>query len=132
MAGTVAHYQPIEQIGAGTLGVLYRARDLRYGRTVALRLVAPDLAAEGSTLAALFADAAQAARLSHPAIATLYGSGQEDGRAYLATEFVPGQRLSSMVGGTPINPRRALTLASQLADALALAHAHEIVDGRIA
>jgi serine/threonine protein kinase len=118
----IAHYNLLERMGEGALGEVYRARDTKVGRTVALK-VAP-----GSTFADLeeremfLADARAASALSHPNIATLFDVGEHDGGCYLAYEFASGVSLRQEISGRPMNPRRAVELAVQIADALAEAH----------
>lgn len=68
---------------------------------------------------------------SHPNVAALYEVGEEDGRLFLVSEFVPGQPLAELMGGRPLNPQRALGYTIQLADALAVAHAEGAVHGNI-
>lgn len=131
MAETDARFQLLELIGRGTLGELYRARDLRHGRTVALRLVEPHVTDDPAARSALFDAANRAIAASHPSLAALYECGDEDGAAFIAGEFVPGQRLSAIVNGAPINARRALDIAAQIADALATAHADGLVHGAL-
>jgi serine/threonine protein kinase len=127
----VAHYNPLEKIGEGRLGPVYRARDTKVGRTVALKLVPAarltDLAVRGR----LFEDARAAASLSHPNIATLFDVGTHEGGAYLAYEFVQGITLREEMAGQSVGPRRALDIAIQVADALAEGHAAGIVHGDV-
>jgi serine/threonine protein kinase len=125
VTGAIAHYNLLERIGEGGLGEVYRARDTRSGRTVALKL-GPALAG-GAARQALLQDAQAAAALSHPNVATLFEVGDDDGRPFLAYEFVQGTPLRGSMSGTPMNTRRAFDLAIQIADALADAHAHGVV-----
>ena len=126
---TIAHYNLLDRLGEGGLGQVFRARDTKVGRTVALKLVPSGLATDANAWAA-FGDAARtAATLSHPNIATLFDFGEHEGRHYLAYEFVSGPTLRQEMGGRPVNARRALEIAIQLADALADAHARGIVHG---
>ena len=131
MAETSTRFQLLELIGRGTLGELYRARDLEHGRTVALRLVEPQFTDDPTARAALFATVNSVAAASHPSLAAVYECGDDDRSVYIASEFVPGQRLSAMINGTPLNARRALDIAAQMADALATAHAHGLVHGAL-
>ena len=126
---SIGHYNLLERIGAGGLGDVYRARDTKVGRTVALKVLsdsrARDLAHDDRFRAAV----REAATLSHPNVATLFDAAEHGGRWYFAYEFVSGITLRQEIGGRPVNPRRALELAIQIADALADAHAREIVHG---
>jgi serine/threonine protein kinase len=128
---SIAHYNLLEHLGAGGLGDVYRARDTKVGRTVALKLLpaeAPGVPARGE---AFRAAVREAATLSHPNIATLFDAGEYAGRSYLVYEFVSGVSLRQEIGGRAVNPRRALELGIQIADALAEAHARDIVHGDI-
>lgn len=129
MTQTIAHYNILEPIGRGGLGEVFRARDTKVGRTVALKVVDPAITADPQARARLLEDAALAARLSHPNIATLWDVGEADGGVYLAYEFVAGRRLRDEAGGAAMNPRRALDLAVQIADGVADGHAHDVIHG---
>lgn len=130
MNGTsVAHYNLLERIGSGPLGELYRARDTKVGRTVALRVVAHSIATEPARFARLVADARAAMGISHPNVATLFDVGEEIEHPYLAHEFATGRLLSEEIGGAAMNPRRALDLILQVADGLADAHASGVIHG---
>jgi serine/threonine protein kinase len=128
---TVAHYNLLELRGEGGLGPVYRARDTKYGRTVALKLVPAERLAGPAPRAQFFDDARAAAALSHPNIATLFDVGEHDGGAYLAYEYVTGVSIHGEMAGRPVAARRAVDLAVQLADALADGHAAGIVHGDV-
>jgi serine/threonine protein kinase len=123
MRETLGHYKILDRIGAGGIGELYRARDTRHGRTVALRIVRPDVLADPDRRARLLHNATVSEALSHPNIAALYEAGEDQGQLFIASEYVPGQTLRATIGGRPLNARRAIAFASQVADALADAHA---------
>jgi eukaryotic-like serine/threonine-protein kinase len=123
----LGHYKILDRIGAGRIGQLYRARDTRAGRTVAVRIVATDIAAEPECRKRFLQDASAAAALSHPNIAVLYEIAEDAGYLFLVSEFVPGETLRSAVAGRGLNLRRALDHAIQLADALAEAHATAVL-----
>ena len=127
----LGHYKILERIGAGGLGDVYRARDTRLGRTVAIKVPPDDLQSDDARREALLGDARAALNLSHPNIATLYEIGEDHGKIFLVFEFAPGETLKRVIGGLPMNARRAVDLAAQLADALADAHATDIVHGRL-
>ena len=126
---TIAHYNILEPIGSGRMGDVYRARDTRVGRTVALKIVSPEIVAAPARLARFMDDARAAMALSHPNVATLFDAGESEGHAYLAYEFAQGRLLREEMAGTAMNPRRALDLAVQLADGVADAHARGVIHG---
>ncbi len=118
----LGRYRLLEWLGADAFGELLRARDSRVGRTVALRVVAPSIADDETLRKALLSDAAAARALSHPNVAALFDSGEEDGRVYLAHEFVAGRPLDDYLMGTPLSAGRALEVGFQLADGVAEGH----------
>src|SRR5215472_17132071 len=120
-AGTkLGPYEILAPIGAGGMGEVYRARDTRLGRNVALKIL-PDLLANSSDRRARFeAEARAASALNHPGIVTIYDIGNAEGVAYLVSEFVDGANLRQ---SRPESPRRQLDAAAQIAEALAAAHA---------
>jgi eukaryotic-like serine/threonine-protein kinase len=109
------------------MGEVFRARDTHHGRTVAVQVIVSDVAADPVQRARLIEDARIAAALSHPNIALLYESGEDQDQLFLVYEYVPGKTLKRTIGGAPLNPRRAVDLAVQIADALADAHAAGVV-----
>jgi serine/threonine protein kinase len=123
MLETLAHYKILGRIGIGRMGELYRARDTRAGRTVALRVVAGEIAGDPERRQQFLKDARAAAALSHPNIAALYEIGEDQGRLFVVSEFVPGDTLRTLISGRPLNLRHALEHGIQLADALAEGHA---------
>jgi serine/threonine protein kinase len=127
MSQAVAHYNLLERIGEGGLGEVYRARDTRVGRTVALKLTPPELTATAGRRGRFLEHARAAMSLSHPNIATLFDIGEHEERWYLAYEFAAGITLRDQIGGRPMQTRHALEVAVQLADALADAHSRGVV-----
>jgi serine/threonine protein kinase len=128
MLEALGHYKILGRIGIGRMGDLYRARDTRAGRTVALRTVAADIADDPARRESYLRDARGTKGLSHPNIAALYEIGDDQGRLFLVSEYVPGETLKAVIAGRALNPRRALDHGIQLTDALAEAHAAGIVD----
>ena len=126
---SIAHYNLLEPIGTGGLGEVFRARDTKVGRTVALKLLSAERRSDPARLERLLEDARQAATVSHPNIATLWDVGEGDGQIYLAYEFAAGRRLRDETGGVAMNPRRALDLAIQIADGVSEAHSRGILHG---
>ena len=131
MPDAIAHYKILESLGSGGIGEVYRARDTRAGRTVAVKVLSPAVVADPAKFDALSTIAARLAKLSHPNIAMLFDGGQEGDRYYLVFEFVQGQPLGSLINGRPLQVRRALEFAINLADALAEAHAADLIHGDI-
>ena len=127
MIETLGHYKILDRIGAGGMGEVYRARDTRLGRTVAIKVLAPDVAGDPARRERFMREARAAAALSHPNIAALLEIGEDQGQLYLVFEFVPGETLKTVVRGRALNPRRAIDFAVQIADALADAHAEGII-----
>ena len=125
----IAHYRLLDRVGEGGLGEVFRARDTKVGRTVALKLLPPGFLDKPARRERFQADAAAAAALSHPNIATLFDVGEEAGRSYLVYEFVPGGTLRQHMAGRAMHARTALDVAIQLADALAEAHARGVLHG---
>ncbi len=126
---SIAHYNLLEPIGREAIGQVYRARDTKVGRTVALKVLEPALVADDTRRTALFDEARLAAKLSHPNIAALFEASESAGVCYLVYEFAVGAPLHEEMGGRPINPRRAVELCIQIADALADGHAAGILHG---
>jgi len=124
--GTVAHYNLLEQLESSGPGDLYRARDTRLGRTVAVRVLPADFTPDR---AALIQQARGLTSLSHPNVTTLFDVGEHDDRVYLAFEFQKGQSLRAEAAGRPMNVRRAVEIAIQITDAVADAHAAGFVHG---
>jgi serine/threonine protein kinase len=124
--GVVAHYNLLEQLEPSGPGDLYRARDTKAGRTVAVRLLPADFTSDP---AALIDQARGLTTLSHPNVTTLFDVGEHEGRVYFAFEFQKGQSLRAEAAGRPMNVRRAVEIAIQIADAVSDAHAAGFVHG---
>lgn len=127
----IAHYNLLERLGEGAFSEIYRARDTKVGRTVALRLIRDEAFSDTDTRTAFLGDAGAGARLSHPNITTLFEVGEYDGGSYLAYEFASGVSLRQESAGRAVNPRRAVELAVHIADALAEGHAHGLLHADI-
>jgi eukaryotic-like serine/threonine-protein kinase len=125
------HYTILERLPSGAMGELARARDVRLGRTVALRIVSQAISSDASSREAILAAAAAATALSHPHIAALFDFGEEGGRVFLAHEYATGQSLRGHLAGRPIDSNLVLELAVQLADAVAEGHRQGVVHGNL-
>ena len=119
---TVGHYRIEAELGAGGMGVVYRARDTRLERSVALKFVG-ERAAEAGAHDRLLREARAASALNHPHICHIYEVGEAEGRAYIAMELVEGRPLSALVPAEGLPIEAVLRYGEQVADALA--HAHE-------
>ena len=123
----IAHYNVLERLGESATGELFRARDTKVERTVALKFISAEAFADPASRVAFFEDARAAMALSHPNIATLFDVGEYEGDCYLAYEFASGITLRQECEGRSVNPRRVAELAVQIADALAEGHGYGIL-----
>ncbi len=128
-AGTsVGHFEIIERLGGGGMGVVYKARDLKLGRLVALKFMAPTRQDSQEARVRFLREAQAVAALDHPNVCTLYEIGEEeDGRIFLAMALCQGETLKERLRRGPLPPREAVQIALQIADGLAAAHARGIV-----
>jgi TolB-like protein/tetratricopeptide (TPR) repeat protein/predicted Ser/Thr protein kinase len=120
---TVSHYRIVEKVGAGGMGVVYRAHDDRLNRDVALKFLPDELNHDENARALLIREARTASALNHPNICTIYDVGEADGKNYIVMEFVSGRSLAEQIpeGGLPVET--VIRYGEQIADAMA--HAHE-------
>jgi serine/threonine protein kinase/Tol biopolymer transport system component len=115
-------YEVLGPIGAGGMGEVYRARDTRLDRTVALKILPPELAASTELKARFEREARAIAALVHPNICTLHDVGEQDGRTFLVMEHLVGETLAQRLKKGPLLLDHALEIATQVADALSAAH----------
>lgn len=128
MAGTIlGHYRIREQLGAGGMGVVYRAEDERLERDVAVKVLPPGLLTNEQVRRRFRKEALALARLNHPNIAAVYDVGEQDGVDYLVMEYVPGESLAAKLRSGPLAPDRAIALAGEVASALEEAHEQGVV-----
>ncbi|MBC7895036.1 MAG: serine/threonine protein kinase, partial [Cytophagaceae bacterium] len=124
----VAHYEIGELLGSGGMGVVYRARDLRLERTVALKFLPTLLSADAHAKRRFLVEARAAAALEHVHVCTIHEIGETDeGQLFIAMAFIEGESLRRLIDRGALTVSRAVTIARQLASALQAAHEHGIV-----
>ena len=123
----LSHYELLEPLGEGGMGMVYRAVDTRLGRPVAVKVLRGEAAVNDESRKRFVQEARAASGLNHPHIITIYDIGQDEGVDFIAMEYVPGQSLASLIGHPGTRLEDTLTRAIQIADALAAAHAAGIV-----
>src|SRR5262245_47551653 len=123
-----AGYRIEKRIGRGSSGFVYRARDLRLHRRVALKVLASADESDGEFWQRFERESRLAASIDHPNVIPIYEAGEADGLLYIAMRFVEGTDLKEIIRtGGSLEPRRALQLLRQVADALDSAHAHDLI-----
>ena len=119
---TLGHYQILAELGRGGMGVVYRARDLRLDRLVALKALPGDATGDPEKLRRFVKEAKAASALQHPNVAPIYEIGDADGVHYIAMELVEGGTLAEKIDRQPLEMTELLEIAVQVAGALDEAH----------
>ena len=126
-SNTVAHYRILEKLGAGGMGEVYLAEDLKLGRKVAIKILGEEYTSNRDRLHRFEQEASAASALNHPNILTIYEVGKDAGHHYIATEYIDGVTLRRKMSSSPLDIREILDVAVQVASALEEAHAAGIV-----
>jgi dipeptidyl aminopeptidase/acylaminoacyl peptidase len=124
---TLSHYRVAEKLGAGGMGEVYRARDEKLGRDVALKVLPPGLLGQEQARSRFHKEAQALSRLSHPHIATLHDFDSEGGTDFLVMELVEGKTLVEVLNAGPLSEKEVVRLGSQLARGLQVAHEHGVI-----
>ncbi len=124
---TLGHYRILEQIGAGGMGVVYRAHDERLDRDVALKVLPPGTLADESARKRFRKEALTLSRLNHPNIETVHDFDTQEGVDFLVMEHIAGQTLDVKLQAGALSEKEVIRLGCQLADGLAAAHAEGVI-----
>jgi len=127
IGNVIGHYRILQKLGAGGMGVVYKAEDLELGRSVTLKFLPDEFAHDVYALARLRLEARTASALNHPGICTIYEIGEHEHRAFIAMEYMEGTTLGEAIASRTVDAGAAIRLGIDIADALDAAHSAGIV-----
>src|SRR3954471_6134638 len=127
IGATLDNYRILEKLGAGGQGEVYKAIDKKLGRSVVIKVLPPDLTVKEANLKRFEREARLASALDHPNICTIYDLREQGNVHYIAMQYLHGRNVRQLVSGRPLELKSALSIAIQVADALATAHSKGII-----
>lgn len=127
VGSTLQHYQILEKIGAGGQGSVYKAIDTKLGRTVVIKVLPPELTAKQANLKRFMREAQLCSQLDHANICTIFDFGEAENLYFIVMQYVEGQTVRQLTNGKPLELQSAVSIAAQVCDGLAAAHARGII-----
>ena len=127
IGGNISHYRIVEKLGAGGMGIVYKAEDLKLHRFVALKFLPDDVVNDGTAMSRFQREAQTASSLNHPNICTIHETDEDNGRTFIVMEFLEGKTLRQLISKRPMPVESLLPLAEEIADGLSAAHSKGIL-----